>query len=177
MNPSTPIPNQREQSGTPRKRKPSLQPLPWAIVFCITLFFLVVAWSPPFTYSTMSEWYESWQKLLFSRVCHQQIDRTFHLQGIPLAVCSRCTGIYTALFVAIAFFSYFSTLVISAKRYIVPIFALTSLALVLDGVSNLFQLWHTPDAIRLVTGVLWGLSVGMLLVYALVEYRELNNGG
>lgn len=151
--------------------------MPWVIVFCITLFFFIVVWSPPFMYSTVTEWYESWQKVLLSRVCHQQLDRTIHLQGVPLAVCSRCTGIYTVLFVAIAFFSYFSTFVISAKRYIVPIFALISLALVLDGVSNLFQLWHTPDAIRLLTGVLWGLPAGMLLVYALVEYREPNNGG
>ncbi|MGE0885179.1 MAG: DUF2085 domain-containing protein [Blastocatellales bacterium] len=30
-----------------------------------------------------------------SAVCHQMPDRSFHLDGLPLGVCSRCTGIYS----------------------------------------------------------------------------------
>lgn len=30
----------------------------------------------------------------FSAVCHQMPERSFHLHNFPLAVCSRCTGIY-----------------------------------------------------------------------------------
>jgi uncharacterized membrane protein len=30
----------------------------------------------------------------FSAVCHQQVERSYLLYGFPLAVCSRCTGIY-----------------------------------------------------------------------------------
>lgn len=29
-----------------------------------------------------------------SAVCHQMPERSFHLDGLPLGVCSRCTGIY-----------------------------------------------------------------------------------
>lgn len=29
-----------------------------------------------------------------SAVCHQIPERSFHLEGLPLGVCSRCTGIY-----------------------------------------------------------------------------------
>jgi uncharacterized membrane protein len=29
-------------------------------------------------------------------VCHQLPDRSFHLWGVQLAVCARCTGIYAA---------------------------------------------------------------------------------
>lgn len=29
-------------------------------------------------------------------VCHQRPERSFHLQGAPLPVCARCTGIYAA---------------------------------------------------------------------------------
>src|SRR5690242_6632470 len=31
-----------------------------------------------------------------SIVCHQQARRSFHLEGIQLPVCARCSGIYAA---------------------------------------------------------------------------------
>lgn len=27
-------------------------------------------------------------------LCHQRVDRSFHLAGIPFPVCARCTGVY-----------------------------------------------------------------------------------
>ena len=32
--------------------------------------------------------------LFFSGICHQESDRCFHYQGLPLAVCARCLGLY-----------------------------------------------------------------------------------
>ena len=32
--------------------------------------------------------------LAYSKVCHQITDRSFHIAGQPLAVCSRCSGVY-----------------------------------------------------------------------------------
>jgi uncharacterized membrane protein len=29
-----------------------------------------------------------------SRICHQRPERSFHLAGIPLPVCGRCSGLY-----------------------------------------------------------------------------------
>src|SRR5215471_21798892 len=36
----------------------------------------------------------SWVYSLFSRICHQDPSRSWHLAGEPLAVCTRCTSIY-----------------------------------------------------------------------------------
>jgi uncharacterized membrane protein len=30
-----------------------------------------------------------------SFICHQRPERTFHLRGLPLPVCGRCSGLYT----------------------------------------------------------------------------------
>ncbi len=32
--------------------------------------------------------------LFFSSICHQEADRCFQYQGLPLAVCARCLGLY-----------------------------------------------------------------------------------
>lgn len=37
----------------------------------------------------------------FSAICHQMPERSFHLHGFPLAVCSRCTGIYAGFLVGL----------------------------------------------------------------------------
>jgi hypothetical protein len=37
-----------------------------------------------------------WVYDFFSRICHQNPARTWHLGGEPLAVCIRCTSIYFA---------------------------------------------------------------------------------
>jgi uncharacterized membrane protein len=30
-----------------------------------------------------------------SLICHQRPERSFHIAGVPLAVCARCTGLYS----------------------------------------------------------------------------------
>jgi len=37
----------------------------------------------------------------FSLICHQLPDRTWHIDGHPLAVCIRCTSIYGGFLVAL----------------------------------------------------------------------------
>lgn len=39
---------------------------------------------------------------LFARVCHQLAERSFHLEGHPLAVCHRCFGFYVGFTLGLA---------------------------------------------------------------------------
>lgn len=39
-----------------------------------------------------------------SAICHQRVERSFHLFGVPLAVCARCTGIYVGAALTAAMF-------------------------------------------------------------------------
>jgi uncharacterized membrane protein len=159
-------PGATQHSGTTRCH-PLLLP-----AILIALFFAFMAWSPPLFYSTIAEWHESWQRQLLSRVCHQQLDRSFHIGSIPLAACNRCIGIYSALPLTMIVFSFFLDVVVRAKPYIVRIFAMATLIVIADGAANLFQLWQTPDPARLLTGALWGMAAGLLLVVALTIHRD-----
>ncbi len=43
-----------------------------------------------------------WQvRLLYAPICHQKIDRTLSLLGEPMAVCSRCSGLYFGVALAV----------------------------------------------------------------------------
>ncbi len=45
--------------------------------------------------------------LFFSPICHQNPDRSFHLMGHPLAVCSRCSGIYIGFLLGVIIYPFF----------------------------------------------------------------------
>ena len=53
-----------------------------------TLWCLAIIAAPVF------EW--SWIHEIFSRICHQDPSRSWHLAGEPLPVCIRCASIYFA---------------------------------------------------------------------------------
>ncbi len=148
-------------------------PLFATVVFPASVVFVAAVWSPPLMYSTMAEWMESWQTALFSHVCHQQIDRSYLIRGIPLAVCTRCTGMYSGLFLGMALFSNFSAFVAHSKRYITLVFLAGFLMLVTDGFANMFSLWQTCDVARSLTGLLWGITIGMLMIVSLLIPRKL----
>jgi uncharacterized membrane protein len=160
-----------QMGAVPRSDSIRRHPLMLPAIF-IALFFAFAAWSPPLFYGTLMEWHESWQRQLLSRVCHQQLGRTFQAWGIPLAACSRCIGIYTALPLAMIVFSFFLDVVVRAKPYIIWIFAMASLIVIVDGAANLLDIWHTPDPVRLLTGAFWGMAAGLLLVVALTIHRD-----
>ncbi len=149
-----------------------LHPVLLVVVLSAALFFAASAWSPPLIYEDIAGWAGSWQKKLFSFVCHQQIDRSFHIGGVPLAVCSRCTGIYSGLLSGLMIFSVIYASVNYWKHYITGIFLIGSLAAVVDGSANILELWSTADSYRSVIGAVWGFSAGGLLVFAIIIPRE-----
>jgi uncharacterized membrane protein len=90
----------------------------------------------------------------FSRVCHQQVDRSFAIDGAPVAVCIRCLGIYCggALGAAAG---------LPAGRRMLALALLINL---LDVVTAMLH-WHgNLPLLRFWLGLLLGWSAGALLV-------------
>ncbi len=138
----------------------------------VVVFFMLATWSTPLFYSTIGEWVQSWQKAVFSHVCHQQPVRSFAIQGVPLAVCSRCTGIYSGLFLGVVLFSNFTAFLYYYRHFIIRVFIAASMVVVADGLANLTDMWQTPNHARSMIGLFWGTTTGLLLVYALLIPRK-----
>ncbi|MFP8489353.1 DUF2085 domain-containing protein [Gracilimonas sp. Q87] len=103
----------------------------------------------------------SWQYKGFDLLCHQMPDRSYHIAGVPMAVCSRCIGIYGAFVVGWLALPIFSKVSISHKTRIGWLIGLIILNLV-DVTGNFFEMWSNTLTTRLVLGTLLGLSVAVL---------------
>jgi uncharacterized membrane protein len=102
--------------------------------------------------------------LVGSLVCHQRPERTFHLEGVQLPVCARCTGLYFGATVGLlAGLGWRRRLQARGARdwrpWIVAAAAPTALTLGLE----LAGLWAPANAVRALAGVPLGAAVGLLL--------------
>jgi len=106
---------------------------------------------------------------LFAPVCHQIPGRSFYLVGHPLAVCSRCLGIYLGFLFGTLLYPFGGRL----SRVRLPklrTFLAMSAPIAADTAANFLRLWSTSNMLRLTTGFLWGL---LLPFYFIAGFAEL----
>jgi uncharacterized membrane protein len=102
----------------------------------------------------------SWIYSLFSRICHQDPSRSWHLAGEPLAVCIRCTSIY---------FGFTASLWLGVKAN-VRWLRLSILLMLCEFV--IARLVLDTEVLRSVSGVLVGLSAAPFVKQGIEEIRE-----
>ena len=93
-------------------------------------------------------------------ICHRIPERSFFFRGHQFPVCARCTGFYISLAIYFihAYFNYVDydlNLLILAIILLVPAF--------LDGTTQLFQFRQSNNILRLITGLLGGIGLGILV--------------
>jgi uncharacterized membrane protein len=90
---------------------------------------------------------------IFSFVCHQIPERSFHLAGHQFAVCSRCTGLYAGFAIAALVYP----LARSLTRTDTPSrlwLMLATLPLLIDFALGYFSIWENTHLSRFLTGAL-----------------------
>ena len=109
---------------------------------------------------------------VFSTVCHQIPERSPFIDGVQLAVCHRCVGIYAALAaapIAFLFFRRWDDLINRHARWFV-------LGAILvpgtDWLGDLLDLWTNTPLVRGLTGAVFGMTVGYFLCRAFVELAD-----
>lgn len=104
----------------------------------------------------------------FSPVCHQVPSRCFYLAGVPLAVCSRCLGIYVGFFLGTLTYPKVRGFSTSSLPKIQTFFLLSG-PIVLDTTGNFWGLWNTPAWFRFIFGVIWGILLPYYFITGLSE--------
>jgi uncharacterized membrane protein len=96
----------------------------------------------------------------FSRICHQEPGRSWHLAGEPFAVCIRCASIY---------FAFCASLWLGLKSSVRRL----RVSLVLIVCEFVFARLVLDDAmLRSLSGVLVGLSAAPFVREAFEEFRD-----
>lgn len=102
-----------------------------------------------------------WTELLFERVCHQNPLRSFQYNGVPMAVNSRCFGIFLGLWAGWLFIPLMNR--IKTKNYWGICFLFLAVMLqIIDYTGNHF-LWENTNATRAAIGLVLGIAVAFFL--------------
>jgi uncharacterized membrane protein len=137
----------------------------WGIAFALTVLVVVLVTLPPFVGAR--------PRLLlmegFSVVCHQLPGRSPHLDGVPLAVCHRCYGIYWGLLLAVlGFLALLRWSQVFSRR--APLWLLLSLVpLTIDWGLSVLGIWQNTPLSRAVTGMVFGLAAGYYFAQACTQ--------
>lgn len=107
----------------------------------------------------------------FSYICHQIGERSFHLDGHPLAVCSRCFGVYFGLFAGLVAYPLWRK--IDDVEPLPRIWLFLSLVPIgIDWSLTIFGIWENNHLSRFITGLILGVACATYIVPAVVEIRR-----
>ena len=106
--------------------------------------------------------------LPFSYLCHQIPERSFFLAEYPLAVCSRCTGIYAGFLLGGIVYPILRSLRSTATPERKWLF-IAAVPLAIDFALEFFGVWHNTHWSRFVTGAVLGAVVVFYVLPGLIE--------
>lgn len=92
--------------------------------------------------------------------CHRLPERTFKVKGHYFPVCSRCTGLYISLF---SYFIYAYFFYVEYSLYLILLAILMVIPTFIDGFTQLLGLRESNNTLRLTTGLIGGLGLGILV--------------
>lgn len=104
-------------------------------------------------------------KMLYSTTCHQNELKSFSCNGIPLLVCSRCSGIYFGAFTSSLILLFFQRIDKLNFNHIVTF----SSPMLLDVIFYSISIYDYNKIIALSTGFLFGSTI-FLYILSNVEY-------
>jgi uncharacterized membrane protein len=105
---------------------------------------------------------------VFSFLCHQIPERSFHIAGHQFAVCSRCTGLYSGFALATLTYPLFHSLRRTETPRIIWLFA-SALPLAVDFSLTYFGIWQNNHFTRFTTGALFGAVAAIFILPGVIE--------
>lgn len=104
----------------------------------------------------------------FSHLCHQQPERSFFIEGHPLAVCARCTGIYAGFAAGTILYPLLRSLrqiEAPARKWLF----IAAAPLAIDFLFEFSGFGHNTHSSRMLTGALLGAVAVFYIMPGLVD--------
>lgn len=122
-------------------------------------------------------WFEHWQHNAFRGLCHQDPQRSFWINGTPMAVCARCFGIYAGFFASWVLFPIAMKGIEKISGYKRWLLSAVVMMNILDVFGNFLELWQNTPLSRSLLGMLIGVSVVLIIGYEFTGKEQLNIKG
>ena len=142
--------------------------LVWAIAAIITFALVAFIVGAPLAQANGHTGFALAIYKTFSFVCHQISERSFHLLGYKFAVCSRCTGIYAGLAIAVLIYPLVRSFKDTQTPSLVWLFV-GAAPLAIDWSLGYFSIWQNNHASRFATGALLGTTAVFYILPGLIE--------
>jgi uncharacterized membrane protein len=159
------------QHRVPERQQPASAfcgTLIWAIAATLTLALVALIIGAPLAQANGHAAFALAIYKTFSFVCHQIPERSFHLLGYKFAVCSRCTGIYSGLAIAVLIYPLARSFRDTQTPSLVWLFVATA-PLAIDWSVGYFSIWQNNHASRFATGFLLGAVAVFYILPGLIE--------
>jgi uncharacterized membrane protein len=138
--------------------------LKFAVFFAAVASVTIATGPGLFGATDMMDWFASWQRFLFMGTCHQLPDRSYLISGIPMAVCSRCYGLYWGLLAGLPL-----VLMIPSRFHLrkpaLLFLAAVVILITADVVITMAGLWQNTLTSRFITGLLLGSSMYIAIFF------------
>jgi uncharacterized membrane protein len=111
----------------------------------------------------------------FHPICHQLPERSFHVFGEKLAVCSRCSAIYFAFLIGVFAYPFIHRPKNAAQQYATPsriVLLIALLPMVIDVGLDFLSIHESGFVTRTITGALFGIVIPFFVVPAAIEGVE-----
>lgn len=137
------------------------------------LYFVLITSMGELLWGTVPPNELHWTEKLFFGLCHQLPDRTYTIDGVMMAVNTRCFGIFLGMAAGWTFIPY-AIQFTAGKRWPILILLAAVFLQIVDYLGNLVEFWQNTNHSRTLLGVLFGAALS-ISVSDLFLNRNKNN--
>jgi uncharacterized membrane protein len=136
------------------------------------LVFILPTLLAPYLASVGAYWPSRVIYFFYRLTCHQLPERSFFLFGHQMAICARCTAIYTSFWGLGLLYGVWKVTPWGRRHRpgSLPIkwLAVLAVPMFVDGVAQLVSLYESTNLLRAITGTLVGVGTG-LFIYPILD--------
>ncbi len=135
----------------------------WAALLLCTAGTVALMFSPVLLADVAPGWLVQALRDGWAPFCHQEPDRSFHVQGVALLACARCTSIFAGATLGVLLAPMAGLL---DPRRMLPRWVLVASAapMALDAGLAMLGLWEGNFVTRTMTGALAGLGAALFVM-------------